>query len=150
MAGRPTLYREEYADKAFKLCLMGATDAKLAEFFEVNEDTINEWKKRHPEFSESLKRGKDDADAVIAASLYHRAKGYSHKAVKIFADPKSGAEQIVEYVEQYPPDTTAAIFWLKNRQRANWRDKTEQEVSGTSKIEVVSGIERLPNDPPAD
>lgn len=41
--GRPSKYREEYADQARKLCLLGATDADLASFFEVNEDTVNEW-----------------------------------------------------------------------------------------------------------
>jgi hypothetical protein len=60
----------------------------------------------------------------VAESLLHRAKGYSHDAVKIFNDRETGVTQ-VPYIERYPPDTTAAIFWLKNRQPAIWRDKTE-------------------------
>ncbi len=129
-AGRPSAYKPEYCEQAFKLCLLGATDKDLGDFFGVSEQTINAWKSSHSEFLESLKKGKAEADAKVAHSLYHRATGYSHDAVKIFADVKTGAEQIVPYTEHYPPDTTAAIFWLKNRQRDKWRDKVEQELSG--------------------
>lgn len=126
--GRPTLYKDEYAEKAFKLCLLGANDKQIADFFEVSEDTVNEWKKIHPQFSESLKRGKDEADAVIAQSLYHRAKGYYHPEDKIFND--DGQAMVVPTIKHYPPDTTACIFWLKNRQKAAWRDKVETEITG--------------------
>jgi len=129
--GRPTDYREDYPEKAYKLCLLGATDKQLADFFEVSEQTINAWKKAHPAFFESLKRGKDEADANVANSLYRRALGYSHDAVKIVANANTKEEHIVPYTEHYPPDTTACIFWLKNRQKSNWRDKTEQEHSGS-------------------
>ena len=126
--GRPSKYKPEFAEQAYKLCLLGATDAKIADFFEVNEDTVNKWKKDYPEFSESLKRGKDDADAVIAQSLFHRAKGYSHPEDKIFND--DGNAMVVPTIKHYPPDTTACIFWLKNRQRDKWRDRTETELTG--------------------
>lgn len=53
---RPTKYQEAYAEQARKLCLLGYTDAELADFFEVSESTINKWKLDYPEFSESLKR----------------------------------------------------------------------------------------------
>ena len=120
--GRPSAYRAEFCEQAYKLCLLGAKDIELADFFGVSEQTLNAWKHKHPKFLESLKAGKDEADAVIAQSLFHRAKGYSHDAVKIVADAKTGAEHTVKYVERYPPDTTACIFWLKNRQKDKWRD----------------------------
>ena len=65
--------------------------------------------------------------------------GYEHQAVKIVADAKTKEEHIVEYTERYPPDTAAAIFWLKNRQKAKWRDKTEQDVQATidAKVDVA-------------
>lgn len=129
-AGRPPKYQAGYAPQARKLCLLGATDADLAAFFEVDERTINRWKKDHPSFCQSLKDGKEQADARVAESLYRRALGYEHEAVKIVADAKSGHEHIVPYVERYPPDTTAAIFWLKNRRPDVWRDKREHEHSG--------------------
>lgn len=126
--GRPSKYKAEYAEQAYKFCLLGATDAKLGEMFSVDEATINRWKEAHQEFCESIKRGKEIADAEIAHALYHRAKGYSHPAVKIF---NNNGEIIVEpYTEHYPPDTGAAMAWLKNRQPKDWRDKQDIEHSG--------------------
>ncbi|ARW09993.1 MULTISPECIES: hypothetical protein [Acetobacter] len=139
MAGRPSKYQEGFAEQARKLCLLGATDQDLADFFEVSEQTINAWKSAHPEFLESIKKGKDLADAEVADRLFQRALGYSHKAVKIFND--QGRPLVVDYEEHYPPDTAAGIFWLKNRQKDKWRDKITQEHSGPDggPIEVKGG-----------
>lgn len=142
-AGRPTKYKPEYNEQARKLCLLGATDEELADFFEVHVDSIYEWKKTHPEFADALKLGKRIADANVAEKLYKRATGYSHEAVKIFADPKTGAEMVVPYTEHYPPDTTACIFWLKNRDKERWRDKHETEVSGKDGNSLVVEITRF-------
>jgi hypothetical protein len=65
----------------------------------------------YPEFRASIKSGKDEADANVANSLYHRANGYSHKAEKIAFD-KEGNALRAEYIERYPPDTALAIYWL--------------------------------------
>ena len=124
---RPTKYKEEYPKQAYKLCLIGATDAQLANFFEVTESTLNNWKHEYPEFLESLKEGKQIADGEVAKSLFHRAKGYSHKAVHI--SNYQGEITQTEIIKEYPPDTTACIFWLKNRQSEMWRDKREYAVS---------------------
>ena len=67
--GRPKSYRDEYGEQVFKLCLLGATDKELADFFDVCEKTINGWKKDYPEFLQSLKRGKLLADANVTRSL---------------------------------------------------------------------------------
>lgn len=121
---RKTIYKKEFDELAYNYCLLGATDAQLAQFFEVTEQTINNWKKSHKSFFESIKRGKVQADAQVAQALYHRATGYSHKEIKLainegrFTDEK-------EVMKHYPPDVTAIIFWLKNRQRELWRDKQE-------------------------
>jgi len=123
--GRPTLYREEFCEQARKLCLLGATDRELADFFGVVEDTIYEWKSRHAEFSESITRGKIRADAEVVDKLYHRALGYDHPAVKIFL-PAGAIEPVcVPYTQHYPPDTQAASLWLRNRQGNRWRDRHE-------------------------
>ena len=125
-AGRPTKYKAEYVDRVFRLCLLGLTDVQLSESFDISESTLNLWKIEYPEFSESLKAGKVEADAKVAASLYERACGYSHPEDKIF---NNGGDIIVEpTIKHYPPDTAAAFIWLKNR--AGWRDKTEQELTG--------------------
>lgn len=131
--GRPTDYREEYNEQVEKLCKLGATDKEIADFFEVTEQTINNWKTDYPAFFESIKKGKTLADANVADRLYQRAMGYTHDAVKIF--PDGGKDEggnktplIVPYQEHYPPDTVAAIFWLKNRQKDKWRDKQEHDI----------------------
>ncbi|MFT9498260.1 hypothetical protein [Anaerosolibacter sp.] len=138
--GRPTKYKTEYAEQAYKLCLLGATDKELADFFSVTESTLNLWKKEYPEFSESLKRGKIEADSLVASKLFHRAIGYEHKAVK-FATYEGKITDKVEYIEHYPPDTTAAIFWLKNRQRDKWRDKHELDIGNTGDKPFIVKLE---------
>lgn len=135
-AGRPTSYKKEYANQAFKLCLLGATDKEMADIFGVSEQTFNAWKKAHPEFLESLKKGKEEADANVANRLYQRALGYEHKEDQIFQ--YQGKPVIVPTIKHYPPDPTAAIFWLKNRQRRKWSDKQEIELTGnTIKVEIT-------------
>jgi hypothetical protein len=133
-AGRPTAYKEEYADLAYKYALLGAIDTQLADFFGVSEQTLNTWKKKHPEFLESLKAGKAKADAEVAEKLFHRAKGYTHEEEKVFCT--NGVITSHDTLKHYPPDTTAAIFWLKNR--AGWKDKSE--VDNTNKNESVHTI----------
>ena len=126
--GRPSKYQDEYAEQARKLCLLGATDAELADFFEVEESTLNNWKNAHPEFLESIKKGKLQADADVADRLYQRAMGYEHPEVDIRVISGEIVQTPIRKV--YAPDPTAAIFWLKNRQRTKWRDKVETELSG--------------------
>ena len=126
--GRKSEYKIEYSDQALKLCLLGATDKELAEFFSVSEQTLNKWKKDYPEFLESLKKGKSIADANVASRLYNRAIGYACEATK-FAASEGKITDSKEYTEHYPPDTTAAIFWLKNRQPEKWRDKKEVDTN---------------------
>lgn len=135
---RPTLYKEEYAEQARKLCLLGATDKELADFFEVCEDTIHEWKKVHSLFSESVKKGKLQADADVADRLYQRAMGYEHDEVDIRVIDHCIVQTPIRKI--YAPDPTAAIFWLKNRQRTKWRDKVENEVTGANGGALFSGI----------
>lgn len=118
--GRPTSFLPEYCQQAEKLCILGATDQQLADFFGVAESSIHLWKRKHPEFSESLKSGKLVADAEVAKQLYHRAIGYEHRAVKIFQNGGQTFEH--EYTERFPPDPTSCIFWLKNRQPSKWRN----------------------------
>lgn len=127
MAGRPSKYRPEFDGQAAKLCKLGATDRELADFFSVTEQTLNNWKSDYPTFFESLKRGKAESDERVEQSLYRRALGYSHDAVKILMT-KDGDVYREEYVEHYPPDTTACIFWLKNRRPDAWRDRFDVDT----------------------
>ena len=151
--GRPSEYRDEYAEQARKLCLLGSTDEELADFFGVVPQTIYNWQASHPEFLESIKRGKMMADAEVADRLYRRALGYEHEAVKIFQF--QGAPVEVPYTEIYPPDTQAASLWLRNRQPKKWRDKQDVELTGkdggpveVTRIELVAPV--IKNDDRAD
>lgn len=154
--GRPSDFKLEYCEQAERLCkLLHATDEDLARYFEKDVATINRWKLRYPEFCEALKRGKVLADISVAASLHERAIGielYEEVAIKVktveYSDGKRLREvedvKIVKVLKRYPPDTTAAIFWLKNRDPQRWRDK--HEVAADVRIdvnldEVRNGIE---------
>lgn len=118
--GRPTKYQDDYPKQARRLTLLGLTDEEMATFFEVHVDTIYEWDKVHPEFSEARARGKEHADGRVAEKLYHRALGYSHPEVHITAF--QGEVLVTPITKHYPPDTQAASWWLKNRQPSKWRD----------------------------
>ena len=141
---RPSKYKEEYAEQAYKLCLLGATDKDLADFFETSEQTVNSWKKNQPGFFESLKQGKRIADARVAEKLYQRAMGYeyeekTYEAIKIGKD-KTPAQNIKTVIKQVAPDTTAQIFWLKNRQPDKWRDKHDYDHSGELGVKIIDNI----------
>lgn len=120
---RPTGYKNEYNDLAFKFCLLGATDKQMARFFNVSEQTLNSWKKKFPKFLESLKNGKEKADAEVAQALFHRAKGYRHPEVHV--SNYKGEITLTPIIKQYAPDTAACMIWLKNR--AGWKDSRDND-----------------------
>ena len=130
MAGRPTDYKPAYAEGARALASKGATDAEIADFYNVDVRTIYRWKNAHDEFCQALKAGKEVADERVERSLYHRAIGYEQEEVKIFMP--AGAEKPVyaPFTAKIAPDTTAAIFWLKNRRPDLWRDRVNHEHGG--------------------
>lgn len=125
---RPSSYKPEFAEQAGKLCLLGATDMEIADFFKVDVRTIYRWKGEHEAFCQALKAGKDEADERVVRSLFARANGFEHDEVDI----RVVAGKIVKTPirKHYPPDTVAAIFWLKNRRKEDWRDKIDHEHGG--------------------
>jgi hypothetical protein len=137
--GRPSKYRDDFADEARKLAKLGATDLEIADFFDCEVTTIYRWKNAHPEFRKSLEIGKEQLDARVESSLYHKAVGFEHPAVKVFQ--YEGAPVIVPYTEYVPPDTASAIIWLKNRQPEKWRDKIEHEFGVTKELaDLIGGL----------
>lgn len=129
-AGRPSKYRPEYAEQAMKLCLLRAmTDAELAEHFGVAESTVHLWKTAHPEFSESLKRGKTGADMEVVNALFRSAVGFTERVQKVVSTPKG--TQIIEVDQFFEPSVIAGFFWLKNRHPDRWREKHEVTVTNT-------------------
>lgn len=127
--GRPTLYRADYAEQARRLSLLGQTDVEMAAFFGVSEATFHRWKHTHKDFCESIKGGKADADAKVAAALFQRAIGYSHPDSHI--SNYQGEITVTPITKHYPPDTGAAFIWLKNRQPDKWRDRIEHQADVT-------------------
>jgi hypothetical protein len=127
--GRKSLYREEYAEQAFKLCLLGAKDEELADFFGVTVKTLFNWKEQHPAFLQSTIDGKVKADADVAHSLYKLATGHTITAEKVVK--KGESFEAVCYKQYIPGDSAAAYRWLLNRRRQDWTDKQVHEHTGT-------------------
>ena len=152
--GRPSEYKEEYNELAYKFCLLGATDKQMADFFDVSEVTLNAWKKKYPEFLKSLKEGKIPADANVAASLYKRACGYrydeiTYEKVKPSLGIKLSKGEVTEVKavdstkikiveKEIVPDTAACMIWLKNR--ADWKDSREGGGLGENAAEHFKAI----------
>ncbi len=139
-AGRPTDYDEAFAAQAGKLCMLGATDDELAGFFNVHRSTIYRWKHEHDEFCDAIKTGKQQADERVERSLYQKATGYNvteEQAVKIKVEQHKEEVEVVQVEKHVPADTTAAIFWLKNRRSGEWRDKQEHEHGVTSELAAI-------------
>jgi transcriptional regulator with XRE-family HTH domain len=129
--GRQSSFKEEYSEQAYKLCLLkDFTDDELAKFFGVAVRTLQYWKKGHPEFKAAIERGKAIADSEVALSLYQRAIGYEHDDVHI--TNYLGKIIKTKIKKHYPPDPTSMIFWLKNRQRFDWRDKIDHSLTGAN------------------
>jgi len=128
-------YQPEHCEIARQFCLLGATNEDLAEHFEVSISTIGNWTRTYPEFKVALHEGRDTADAEIAEKLYRRAKGLGLPAVKL----THVDGEIVETpcTRQYPPDTQAAMFWLRNRRRQRWRERIEREHTPNDELMAI-------------
>lgn len=122
-AGQPTLFKPEYCGLAHNYCLLGATNAELAAFFEVTRRTVDNWIARHPDFAEAVRSGRVLADARVARCLYDRAVGWQHTAKRTVMH--RGEERTLKDIVRYPPDTQACIFWLRNRRPDMWRERTD-------------------------
>lgn len=143
-AGQPTKYNPKMDRQAYKLSLLGYTDAQLADFFEVNESTLNLYKTQYPKFLESIKRGKEAADMYVVDSLYKNAQDrtvLTEEAIKVRDADGNERIEIVKVKKGQPADFRAQRFWLMNRQKETWRDKQETEVSGNLTIQTITGME---------
>lgn len=131
--GRPTKYRGKFARYAAVMCKLGATDVQIAEGFGVSVESVYRWRQKHPEFCQSIKLAKDEADDQVERSLFERAKGYSHPDTHVSV--RAGKVKLTKLTKHYPPETTAGIFWLKNRRPKVWRDR--QELTGAGGAPLV-------------
>ena len=81
--GRPSLYKPEFAEQAYGLCLAGATNQELADGFDVGRSTIDNWLRKYPEFAQAVRSGRSLADGKVAHGLYARAIGYDYEATRV-------------------------------------------------------------------
>lgn len=137
-AGRPTEFKAEYCEQAYRLTLLGMTLEEMAKVFGVGFTTVQEWKRDVPEFSAAIRRAGPEADGMVTNSLFKRATG--HAGEKVFYDARAG--EIVRAGITHLPSEVAAIFWLKNRQPHLWRDRHDFTSSdGSFSAFAVAAIE---------
>lgn len=137
--GRPSKFNPDYhIPWAQSLAMEGKTDKEIADRMGVSRSTLSKWKVEHKGFSEALDLGKEIADSKVEQALYKRAIGYKTKEKKVIvsmdADGNQKPARIETYEKEIPPDTTAQIFWLKNRKRNAWKDKQDIEMETDQEI----------------
>lgn len=113
----------------------GLTDEQIAHNMGVAYSTLKNWKNDHVAILAALKRGKEVVDRQVENALLKRALGYTYKetTTELCVDKETGYSEmkVTKVVEkEVQPDTTAQIFWLKNRKPEQWRDKQNMELSG--------------------
>lgn len=106
----------------------GLIDEQIAKNIGINPATLYDWKKKYPEISEALKKGKEVVDIQVENALLKRALGYSYEEKKV--EVSEEGTKVTKTIKEVIPDTTAQIFWLKNRRPDRWRDKQDIEHSG--------------------
>lgn len=139
--GRPTKYRDSFVKDAYKLSLLGLIDREMAYFFGVSESTLNRWKLAYPEFSESIRRGKALADAEVVEALYRSAIGFSYEEsiVKEF----NGKIEVIKTTKHRPPNSTAMIFWLRNRQPDKWSNNPSPKIEeeNAQPVQIIVNVQ---------
>jgi len=139
VTGRPTLHRPEYNEQAHDHCLLGATNAELAALFEVSPRTIDSWIASIPEFGKAVRDGRAVADGRVARSLYERAVGFRLTVERTVLH--RGEERKLTNTVQYPPDTQACIFWLRNRRRDVWGNQRPVNDSAEPGYDMVAELD---------
>jgi hypothetical protein len=127
--GRKTGYSPRMAAIARKCCERGMTDIEIADMLDIGLATLYRWKAEHPAFSRVFKLGKAEADDRVERSLYNRAVGYDYVAEKPVMTRHG--QQTMRFRAHVPPDTAAAVWYLKNRRPDRWRDSFRHEHVAT-------------------
>lgn len=123
----------------------GLTDEQIAHNMGITRETLRVWKNKFSVISATLKRGKEVVDVEVENALLKRALGYSTTEVtrERALNPETGKVELVvtkAVTKEVPPDTTAQIFWLKNRRPDLWRDKQNVELSGEVASNPFAGL----------
>lgn len=102
----------------------GLTDEQIAHNMGITRKTLYVWKSRYGAICNALKEGKELVDIQVENALLKRALGYDFQETKVEKSDKDGTK-IVQTLKHVPGDTTAQIFWLKNRRPDKWRDRRD-------------------------
>jgi transcriptional regulator with XRE-family HTH domain len=124
----------------------GLTDEQIAKNMHISAATLYNWKRDHLEILEALKKSKEIADTEVENALFKRALGYNFTEVKTETDIE-GNERVTKTIKHMAPDTTAQIFWLKNRKSSKWRANPEVEKSLdiiNKNIQSIAGLINAP------
>lgn len=118
----------------------GLTNEQIAHNMGISRSTLDVWCKTYPDISDALKSSKEVADINVENALYKRAIGYTYEEVRQEIDDR-GKKKIIKTIKQIPPDTTAQIFWLKNRQSDRWRNRpAENENDDDPLLKYLEGM----------
>lgn len=125
----------------------GLTDEQIAHNCGINTATLYDWKKRYPEISEALKKGKEVVDIEVENALLKRAKGFEYCEEKIEMETNGTGQvlsrKVVQTVKQVAPDVGAAAFWLKNRRPDVWRDRPAGSDDNAGQLEnLLKGLKQ--------
>lgn len=123
--GQPQKIDEVMAKRIFVLYAYGLTDQQIAETFGIARSTVSEFKKK-AEYSDTIKRAKEEADLAVVNALFQRAVGYTHDEEKLFQH--NGKIIRATTKKQYAPDTDAISLWLFNRRSDQWKPAKNMEI----------------------
>lgn len=138
--GAPTKFKPEFIEDARRMAEAGYTDIQMVEEFGIGRTTFYRWKKDFPDFRDAIRIAKEEPDNQMERSLYHSGNGFEYfeevpikvKDIEYDQGRKVKETERVEVVQvkrTVPPNSTAQIFWLKNRRPDLWRDKKEIDVN---------------------
>lgn len=117
----------------------GLTDEQIAKNMGIKKSTFYDWLKKYPDISDSLKRGKAPVDFEVENALLKRAIGFEYEETETIIEEIDGKQKKrVKRIKKVAlPETSAIIFWLKNRKPEQWR-KFNPVVEAKIKAETQS------------
>ena len=123
----------------------GLTDEQISNNMNISRSTLNEWKKRYSDISDTLKKGKEIVDYEVENALLKRAKGYSYEEVTeecVFDKiTESYSMKVTKRVtKEVAPDVGAAMAWLKNRKPDKWRDRPQEQETDKNEVVIIDDL----------
>lgn len=144
---RKELYDDTFPLLAEDYARRGLIDKDIAKKLGIGLTIYYEYQKKYPEFLKAIKRGKLPVDVEVENALLKRARGFTYEETEVKFKPakKEGEKPVATHIKKVKkfvvPDTTACIFWLKNRRSKQWRDKHDIDF-GDVLIKVVTAVPR--------